>query len=217
MTERDFTKDIERMIRHDVAGRGVTDNRVLEAMRRVPRHLFVRPADFGRAYDDYALPIAAGQTISQPYIVAVMTELLLPRGTDVVLEIGTGSGYQTAVLAELVARVHTIERVAELSQTARERLAGLGYSNISFHEGDGTIGLPELAPFDGIVVTAAPESVPEPLIEQLAEGRNLVIPVGPAHSQTMVVVTKTPPEPVRRDLFGCSFVPLVGRYGVERD
>jgi protein-L-isoaspartate(D-aspartate) O-methyltransferase len=213
MGDLDFTRSIDRMIQRDIAGRGVRDERVLSAMRRVPRHLFVRPSDYARAYDDCALPIGNGQTISQPYIVAVMTELLKTRATDKVLEIGTGSGYQAAVLAELVAEVHTFERVASLAEKARKRLAELGYANISFHSGDGTLGLPALAPFDGIVVTAGAERPPEPLIEQLALGRNLVLPIGSRYHQTMAVVTKTREGHTIRELFDCSFVPLIGEHG----
>jgi protein-L-isoaspartate(D-aspartate) O-methyltransferase len=197
----------EEMVKQQIEARGVENPRVLEAMRRVPRHLFVPEAHRGKAYQDHPLPIGQGQTISQPYIVAVMTELLDPQPGDRVLEIGTGSGYQAAVLSRLVAKVYTIEIIPELAEGARIALAAEGHENVEVITGDGYRGLPDRAPFDGIVVTAAPEKVPEPLIEQLAEGGRLVIPVG-GWSQDLRVLERTEEGIRTRTIFPVRFVPL---------
>jgi protein-L-isoaspartate(D-aspartate) O-methyltransferase len=197
----------EEMVKQQIEARGVTNPRVLEAMRRVPRHLFVPEAHRGKAYRDHPLPIGHGQTISQPYIVAVMTELLDPQPGDRVLEIGTGSGYQAAVLSRLVAKVYTIEIIPELAEGARIALAAEGHENVEVITGDGYGGLPDRAPFDGIIVTAAPEKVPEPLIEQLAEGGRLVIPVG-GWSQDLRVLERTEEGIRTRTIFPVRFVPL---------
>ena len=197
------------MVEFQIAARGVRDPRVLDAMRDVPRHEFVPAALRDHAYDDYPLSIGHDQTISQPYIVALMTELARPRETDVVLEIGTGSGYQTAVLARLVRMVHSIERVAALADTARACLIGPDYANVAVRLGDGYDGYPAAAPFDAIVVTAAPESVPPALVAQLAPGGRLVIPVGPVRdTQQLLVIEKTVNGTSTTVVIPVRFVPL---------
>ena len=179
----------EKMVKIQIEGRGVKDQRVLEVMRRIPRHEFVPSHSQSRAYDDGAMPIGEGQTISQPYIVAVMTELLRLDGDERVLEIGTGSGYQAAVLAELVDHVYTIEIVAALAKEAHDRLERLGYTNISTRLGDGYRGWPEEAPFDAVIVTAAPDHIPQPLVDQLKLGGRMVIPVG-RYAQDLMLLVK---------------------------
>jgi len=199
-----------RMVAEQIAARGVTDPAVLAAMRKVPRHRFVPGSDLGRAYADHPLPIGLGQTISQPYIVALMTELARPRAGMKVLEVGTGSGYQAAVLAEIVGSVDTIEIVPELGQRSEQILRELGYRNIRVFVGDGFDGRPQDAPFDAIVVTAAPETIPPPLLEQLAVGGRLVIPVGSAE-QELLVVTKTADGYRRESIIPVRFVPMTGK------
>ncbi|MCD6382312.1 MAG: protein-L-isoaspartate(D-aspartate) O-methyltransferase [Candidatus Hydrothermae bacterium] len=202
------------MVEYQIVGRGVRDRGVIEAMLRVPRHLFVPPPHREEAYNDYPLSIGRGQTISQPYMVAVMTEALELKGDEKVLEIGTGSGYQTAVLAEIASEVFTIERDPLLAERARELLESLGYKNIHFRVGDGTLGWPEEAPFDRIIVTAAAPSIPKPLREQLRVGGIIVIPVGGRYGQTLVKGKKVSDEKMEiEELFECAFVPLVGEYG----
>jgi protein-L-isoaspartate(D-aspartate) O-methyltransferase len=203
----------ERMVRDQIEARGVRDPRVLEAMRTVPRHRFVPDASLRQAYADHPLPIGEGQTISQPFIVASMTELLDPQPGDRVLEVGTGSGYQAAVLSRLVAHVYSIELVPELAERARSRLRELGYENVEVITGDGYAGLPEHAPFDAIVVTAAPPEVPPALVEQLAVGGRLVIPVG-RWDQVLRVIERTADGVAERSEYPVRFVPLVrGRAG----
>lgn len=170
------------MVREQLLARDITDPNVLDAMRRVPRHRFVPPSEQRHAYRDTPLPLSHGQTISQPYIVALMTQLVRPRAEDRVLEVGTGSGYQAAVLAELVEHVYTVEIEADLARTSAERLRELGYDNVTVRHGDGYVGWAEHAPFDIIVATAAPEAVPQPLLDQLNAGGRMVVPVGPTHS-----------------------------------
>ncbi len=204
----------ERLARR-LAEHGIREPAVLERIRVVPRHLFVDEALASRAYEDSALPIGHGQTISQPYIVALMTQALIegdeqPRQLDKVLEIGTGCGYQTAVLAPLVRRIFTIERVAPLLRQARARLRELGIDNVRYRHDDGMQGWPGQAPFDGILVAAAPERIPPALLEQLAVGGRLVIPVGPAGRQELVRVTRHPDGFEREVLCDVSFVPLLG-------
>jgi protein-L-isoaspartate(D-aspartate) O-methyltransferase len=199
----------EEMVRTQIASRDINDTGVLDAMRKVPRELFVRPEDRRAAFHDGPLPIGCGQTISQPYIVAYMTELLGPGRGDRVLEIGTGCGYQTAVLAELAERVYTIEIIPELSGRAKETLSAMGYSNIEFKTGDGRAGWPEEAPFDGIIVTAAPGDVPPTLQEQLAEGGRLIIPVGTL-SQYIHRIVRRGAEFEDEGLLAVRFVPLTG-------
>jgi len=205
----------QRMVAVDLAGRGVADAAVLEAMGRVPRHLYVPEALRDSAYADHPWPIGQGQTISQPYIVAYMTALLDLEPEDRVLEIGTGSGYQAAILAEIAAEVYTIEIIPELAQSARARLSELGYDNIHVRAGDGYAGWPAAAPFDAIVVTAAPGRVPEPLVEQLAEGAHLVIPVG-TYWQELLRLTREGGEVRTEKLIGVRFVPMTGEVQRRR-
>jgi protein-L-isoaspartate(D-aspartate) O-methyltransferase len=190
--------------------RGVRDPRVLAAMREVPRHLFVDAGERPRAYDDTPLPIAGNQTISQPYIVALMTELLDLRPEETVLEIGTGSGYQSAVLSRLGRHVYSIEIVPELARAASTRLAELGYRNVTVREGDGYRGWPEHAPFDGIIVTAAPERIPQPLLEQLAPGGRMVIPVGGFLQELKVFRKDATGRITEEAILPVRFVPMTG-------
>lgn len=203
----------ERMVKKQITSRGVKDKRVIEAMLHVPRHVFVESAYRHQAYNDYPLPVGHGQTISQPYMVAVMTELLELKGDEVVLEIGTGSGYQTAILALLCSKVYTIERIADLTKQARSRLENLGFRNVSFMVGDGSIGWSEYAPYNGIMITAGAPDVPNSLIEQLAENGRLVIPIGSEYYQVLNVVKKHKGRIYRKELFECTFVPLLGKEG----
>lgn len=205
----------ERMVENQIKARGITDERVLQVMRKVPRHLFIDPALRDQAYGDYPLPIGEGQTISQPYIVALMTEALELKGHERVLEIGTGSGYQTAILAELALWVYTIERYAFLQERAKKILFELGYRNISFKIGDGTLGWQEASPFDAIIVTAGAPQIPPPLIEQLAEGGRIVIPVGDEFSQILVKGVKRGGVLHTKNLEPVRFVKLIGMYGFK--
>ncbi len=201
------------MVRRQIAARGVRSPRVLAAMVRVPRHRFVPDALSGAAYDDGPLPVGNGQTISQPFIVALMTEAVGLHRTARVLEVGTGSGYQTAVLAELVREVHTIERLPDLAAAARERLDALGYGAVHYQVGDGSLGWPEQAPFDAIIVTAAAPDVPSALLGQLADGGRLVAPVGGPVEQELIVQTRQGARLVTRRLGPVRFVPLLGAQG----
>jgi len=206
-----------KMVEEQLVPRGISDSRVLEAMRKVPRHLFLEEALADRAYDDSALPIGEKQTISQPYIVALMTQALALRETDRVLEIGTGSGYQTAILAELAERVYSIERVKSLALQARERLDQMGYRNVAIRIGDGTYGWGDAAPFDAILVAAGSPSVPPLLVEQLRESGRLVIPVGDRHVQRLQVGMKQGGQLVVSDLGDCVFVPFIGAFAWNAD
>lgn len=209
----EFERDI--MIRDHLQGRGIRDQAVLKAMQEVPREEFVDKWLRKQAYEDHPLPINEGQTISQPYIVAYMTEALKLVSTDRVLEIGTGSGYAAAVLSRIVKTVYSVERLSGLAQSARQRLKLLGYTNIIVHEDDGTLGWPEHAPYDAIVVTAGAPKVPQPLLDQLAIGGRLVIPVGSsADIQVLVRVQRLSEHDYRREeLCGVRFVPLIGAAG----
>lgn len=207
----------ERMVRDHIAARGVADPRVLEAMRAVPRHLFVREHLRRQAYGDHALPISLGQTISQPYVVARMSELLEVAREHSVLEIGTGSGYQTAVLAHLARRVYSLERLAPLAREAIARMRELGLANVKVQIFDGTVGWSEVAPFDRILVTAGAPAVPEPLLAQLAPGGKLLIPEGDRASQRLVLYQKLRRGLRRLEGEAVAFVPLVGRHAWESD
>ncbi len=202
-----------KMVEEQLVERGVKDLRLLEAMSRVPRHLFAQDSLQHRAYGDTPLPIGENQTLSQPYIVGVMTEALGLKGEERVLEIGTGSGYQTAIIAELARQVFTIERLNNLSRKAQKILEGLNYMNIVFKMFDGTYGWPDQAPFDAILITASARDIPESLIKQLGDGGRLVAPIGEADKQKLVVLTKKGDHVSRRNLGDCKFVPLIGKYG----
>lgn len=200
-------------LRHQLEAQGIRDIRVLDAVEQTRRDLFVPQEYRDRAYENNALPIGEGQTISQPYIVAIMTQELALTGTEKVLEIGTGSGYQAAILSQLCAEVITMERIAELAYPAQQVLAELGVENIKFCIGDGTLGWPDEAPYDGIIVTAAAPRIPEPLYQQLKLGGRLVIPVGNELTQTLRVVEKWEPEPKNYKICDCRFVKLIGKAG----
>jgi protein-L-isoaspartate(D-aspartate) O-methyltransferase len=208
-----FLSQRERMVRDQIERRGVRDERVLEAMRAVPRHLFLPAGDRSSAYDDTPLPIGSHQTISQPYIVAYMTETLRLRGTESVLEIGTGSGYQTAVLACLARTVTSIERIPELAERARENLRTLAVDNAEIAVGDGTAGCPERAPFDAVLITAGTPAVPQPLLDQLAPGGRLLAPVGGRSVQELELWTRSPDGLHSSRLIAVVFVPLIGAFG----
>jgi protein-L-isoaspartate(D-aspartate) O-methyltransferase len=213
MPEDTFAAARKYMVDSQLITRGILDPRVLAAMGKVPRHRFIPPSLWDQAYNDYPLPIGEDQTISQPYIVALMTEMLELKGTEKVLEIGTGSGYQAAILAELAAQVYSIDRMASLSAQAQKVLDSMGYKNIHLKVGDGTLGWPEECPFDGILVTAGSPQVPRPLTEQLALNGRLVIPVGDRFSQTLTLVRKTK-EGLKYEYHGgCRFVRLIGQHG----
>ena len=202
-----------KMVEEQLVERGVKDLRLLEAMSRVPRHLFAQDSLQHRAYGDTPLPIGENQTLSQPYIVGAMTEALALKGEERVLEIGTGSGYQTAIIAELARQVFTIERLNNLSRKAQKILEGLNYMNIVFKMFDGTYGWPDQAPFDAILITASAREIPESLIKQLGDGGRLVAPVGETDKQKLVVLTKKGDRVSRKNLGDCKFVPLIGKYG----
>lgn len=210
---QDFTWARERMVQEQIIARGITSSRVIQALRKAPRHLFVDPGLANRAYEDSALPIGEKQTLSQPYIVARMTEALDLKGEEKVLEIGTGSGYQTALLAELCFNVFSVEKIRALSRKARELLDRLEYHNIALHVGDGTVGWSEHAPYDGVVVTAGAPELPKPLLDQLSLGGRLVIPIGEEKSQVLVRVRRTGSGFEEEPLGACRFVKLWGKYG----
>jgi protein-L-isoaspartate(D-aspartate) O-methyltransferase len=203
----------ERMVKNQLIPRGIADENVLRAMGKVQRHLFVEEALVGEAYNDHPLPIGHKQTISQPYIVALMTEALALTGKEKVLEIGTGSGYQTAVLAELSDMVYTVERIEPLLETSKGLLQSLGYKNIFFKAYDGTLGWADFAPFDAIMVTAGAPKVPDPLLKQLADGGRMIIPIGNKYSQDLIMVTRVEDRFLEKNLGGCRFVDLIGEHG----
>ena len=209
------SEERKNMVERQIAARGIHNPRVLEVMEEIPRHLFI-PAPYDRsAYDDNPLPIGNGQTISQPYIVALMTELLQLKESDNVLEIGAGSGYQAAVLSLLAWRLTTIERIPSIANIARNHLNALGVTNVDLIVGDGTLGYPENAPYDGIIITAATPEIPRPLIEQLADGGTLVAPVGGQDYQELVTLKKRGGTITKEHHGGVRFVPLIGKHGWE--
>ncbi len=212
-TEDSLARDRLRMVSEQLVPRGIRDEALLAAMREIPRHRFVPPSLVHQAYADAPLPIGEGQTISQPYIVAEMTQLLTLSGTEKVLEIGTGSGYQTAILCRLAREVVTVERVAALARRAQAILAEMDVTNVAFRVGDGTVGVPDDAPFDRVIVTAASPDVPAPLFEQLVEGGIMVIPIGGRWEQDLCVVTKEAGALRKEWKGGCRFVPLLGQWG----
>lgn len=209
----DHEKEREHMVENQLVRRGIKDKRVLDAMRQVPRHLFIPKDTRGLAHCDGPLPIGHGQTISQPYIVALMTELLELTGQETVLELGTGSGYQAAILSRLVRQVYSIERHAALAQQAEKVFTRLGYDNVVVRVGDGTLGWLEHSPYEAIIVTAAAPDIPHPLMDQLADGGRLVAPVGSRWSQVLVKVKRQGETLAREHLTAVAFVPLVGEYG----
>jgi len=209
----DLPKARLKMVEEQIVSRGIQDPRVIEAMKKVPRHRFVEEALQSQAYSDHPLPIGEKQTISQPYMVALMTEALQLTGKERVLEIGAGSGYQTAILAELAEKVYSIERIRSLAIKARQLLYELGYFNVEIKIFDGTYGWLEESPFDAIMVTAGAPDIPKPLLDQLSMGGRLVIPVGDAFVQDLIRITKAAEGVKKEDLGGCRFVKLVGKYG----
>ena len=213
-----YIKQRMKMVDTQIRARGIRDPRVLKALEKVPRHLFVNEALRDQAYNDNPLPIDGGQTISQPFIVALMTEALELKGSEKVLEIGTGSGYQAAILAELVDHVFSIDRIASLAGNARRLLESLNYYNIAIRVGDGTLGWKDEAPFDAVMVTAGAPDIPKTLVEQIAVGGRLVVPVGGRHSQVLIKLTRlseSAHDVKKEDLGGCRFVDLIGEYGWE--
>jgi protein-L-isoaspartate(D-aspartate) O-methyltransferase len=213
----DLPKARLKMVEEQIVSRGIKDPRVIAAMKKVPRHLFVEEALQSQAYSDHPLPIGEKQTISQPYMVALMTEALQLKEKEKVLEIGAGSGYQTAILAELAEKVFSIERIRSLAIKARQLLYELGYFNVEIKIFDGTHGWMEEAPFDAIIVTAGAPDIPQPLLDQLAIDGRLVIPVGDAYAQDLMRVTKTKEGIKKEELGGCRFVKLIGKYGWESE
>jgi protein-L-isoaspartate(D-aspartate) O-methyltransferase len=213
MAGPDFEAERQEMVARQIRNRGIRSLGVIEAMEAVPRHLFVPPEHASAAYTDTPLPIGAGQTISQPYMVAAMAEALSLSGHERVLEVGADCGYQAAVLSRLAREVIAVETQPLLAAGARERLMRLGFDNIRIEEGDGSLGWPADAPFDAILVAAGAPSVPQPLLQQLSEGGRLVIPVGPADHQELLRLTKKEGKIIRESLFACRFVPLIGLCG----
>ena len=209
----DYRLAREKMVKNQLIPRGINDERVLSVMGKIHRHLFIEEALIGEAYNDHPLPIGYKQTISQPYIVAFMTQALDLTGKERALELGTGSGYQTAILAELSKKVFTIERIRPLMEKARRLLTQLGYMNIEYKAYDGTLGWKDLEPFDAIMVTAGAPKVPEPLLEQMAEGGRMIIPIGDKFSQELIKVKRIKKDFKKENLGGCRFVDLIGIHG----
>jgi protein-L-isoaspartate(D-aspartate) O-methyltransferase len=203
------------MVDRQLRARGIRDERVLQAMGRVPRHFFVPPESRDHAYEDNPLPIGEDQTVSQPYIVAAMLDALAIESSSTVLEIGTGSGYLTALLAELSLHVYSVERLPRLAESAQKLLLSLNYSNVTIDVGDGSVGLPQHAPYDIIVVSAAAPQVPEPFFAQLKEGGRMVLPVGSPHAQELLLLAKRDGVPASKKLDACRFVPLIGAHGYK--
>ncbi|MFZ6026433.1 MAG: protein-L-isoaspartate(D-aspartate) O-methyltransferase [Chloroflexota bacterium] len=211
----DFENQRLSMVSRQIEARGIHDVRLLDAMRRVPRHAFIAPQYWPDAYADHPLPIGSEQTISQPYVVAYMTDLLRLQGDETVLEVGTGSGYQAAILSLLVKQVHTIERHAALAENARQVLERLGYLNVQVHVGDGSLGLPAFAPFRAILVAAAAPQVPQPLLDQLADGGTLVLPAGHTGNQILECWQRHGENFQHRAVLPVAFVPLIGKLGFD--
>ncbi len=209
----DYTELRKKMVRKQLIKRGIEDSKVIEAFKKVPREEFVPPKIRDMAYQDAPLPIGFGQTISQPYMVAVMTQHLCLQNDSKILEIGTGSGYQSAILAEIARKVYSVEIVSKLIGFAKDNLIRLRYKNVFLIQADGTLGYKKASPYDGIIVTAGAPTVPKPLIEQLAIGSKLVIPVGTSYSQVLKVITKTKKGLEEKEICGCVFVPLIGKEG----
>ena len=209
----EFRQSRRDMVEYQIKNRGVTDNRILDAFRKIPRHEFVKEPYLVEAYMDHPLPIGNGQTISQPYIVALMTEQLHLKGDEKVLEIGTGSGYQAAILSELAREVHSVERVPELADQAGQNLERLGITNVKIHVGDGTLGWPQEAPFDGIIITAGTPGMPEGLVDQLADNGRLVAPVGSRWRQMLELWIKQGDNVEKEAVLPVVFVPLIGDKG----
>ena len=205
------------MVSEQISSRDITDNRVITTMLAVERHKFVDEKLWAQAYEDHPLPIGEGQTISQPYMVALMTQCLQLTGEEKVLEIGTGSGYQAAILAKLAREVYSIERIDSLSRRAEKLLRGMSIKNVKIRSGDGTLGWEEFAPYDGILITAGVKEIPAPLFEQLAEGGKLVFPLGERFSQTLTVVRKKKGKKIPQSICDCIFVPLIGEYGWKEE
>jgi protein-L-isoaspartate(D-aspartate) O-methyltransferase len=216
-TSEEFDAARQEMVARQIRDRGIRSVRVLDAMKSVPRHLFVPAERLNEAYMDEPLPIGEGQTISQPFMVAAMAEAVSLNGRERVLEVGAGCGYQAAVLSRLAREVIAVESQPVLAASARERLGRLGYANVRVEKGDGSAGWPAAAPYDAILVTAAAPAVPQPLIDQLSEGGRLVIPVGPAERQELLRVVKREGRITEQSLYACRFVPLLGRYGWPPD
>jgi protein-L-isoaspartate(D-aspartate) O-methyltransferase len=212
-----FIAQRRAMVESQLRARGIRDERVLAAMFHVPRHEFVAVDYRDQVYEDHPIPIGEGQTISQPYIVAIMLQALALNASDVVLEVGTGSGYLTALLAELACQVYSVERHASLARTAQATLALLGYTNVEVVVGDGGNGFPDRAPFDVIVVSAAAPQIPPPLFEQLREGGRMIVPVGPPQAQELQLIRKHRGQPVVSTMEGCRFVPLIGSEGYRSE
>lgn len=210
---KDFEADRRRMVNEQIRARGITDERILSAFGKVPRHLFVDEKERDNAYSDHPLPIGYDQTISQPYMVATMTSHLSLTGKERVLEIGTGSGYQAAILSLLTCEVYTVEKIEPLAEKASSILKELGITNVHIKIGDGSLGLPKDAPFDRIIVTAGSPDIPPPLVEQLDEGGIIVIPTGTRYTQELIVARKEGDKLIKKRKGGCIFVPLIGRYG----
>lgn len=206
----------ENMVNSQIKARGINDEKILQSMRKIPRHLFVPEQQRTYSYEDFPLPIGEGQTISQPHIVALMTEMLQLQENNKVLEIGTGSGYQTAILSKIAKEVYTVEKIEHLGLKAEKLFEELGYKNIKVKIGDGTEGWNEYAPYDGIIVTAGSPQIPKPLIEQLSENGRIVIPIGDAFSQDLIVAQKIKGKLIKKIVCGCVFVPLIGRHGWEK-
>ncbi|HUK31567.1 MAG TPA: protein-L-isoaspartate(D-aspartate) O-methyltransferase [Candidatus Acidoferrum sp.] len=216
MAQTDFATQRREMVERQLRRRGIRDASVLDAMLAVPRHEFV-PEEFrAQSYDDKPISIGEGQTISQPFIVAAMIEAMELKGSEKVLEVGAGSGYAAAILSRLAAMVYTMESRPNLATAAQERLARLGFANVAVHMGDGSAGLLEAAPFDAILIAAAAPLVPQPLVEQLAEGGRMAIPIGDEQAQELVLMRKSNGEIHSQTLHQCAFVPLIGRYGFSR-